>query len=117
MKKLILLPMFIFLILSGKAQETNKVGIVTIKISSVCEMCKERIENKLNYTRGIVFAEVNLEEKTVEVKFKSKIIGSEDIKLIISNLGYHADDVNRNEEAFKNLPKCCRDEGAKCEKK
>jgi len=106
MKKLIVLHIFIFLILSGKAQETNKVEVVTIKISSVCEMCKERIENKLNYTRGIVFAELNLAEKTIEVKYKAKIISFNQIKQIISNLGYHADEVKRNEEAFKKLPKC-----------
>jgi len=116
MKKVIGIIMMMF-VFQGMAQTVKKVDLVKIQTSAVCEMCKERIEDKLNYTKGVVFAELNLENKVVLVKFKTKSITAEQIKAIISMTGYHADDVKRNVTAFNALPGCCRDANATCTKK
>jgi len=34
-----------------------------------CGMCKERIEGKLNYTKGVQYAEWNEKDKVLEVSF------------------------------------------------
>ncbi len=107
--------LFVF---SGVAQETkSRTATLNIQTSAVCEMCKDRIEEKLNYTKGIVFAELNLDNKVMTVKYKTKVITADQIRIIISKIGYHADDVTRIKEYFDALPGCCRDKNATCTKK
>ena len=84
---------------------------IKFKTSAVCEMCKERIENELNYTKGVVFAELDVETKMLTVKFKTKHLNTREVKKIVAGLGYDAGDIARDEEAFKELPLCCRAEG------
>ena len=117
MKK-VLGVMMLLLFFNVSAQETkSKTATIKIKTSAVCEMCKDRIEEDLNYTKGIVFAELNLVNKVLTVKYKTKVITAAQIRQVISNIGYHADSVERNEESFNALPGCCRDKNATCTKK
>jgi len=110
----IFLVLFVFTI--NAQDKTSKTQIVKIKTSAVCEMCKERLEEKLNYTKGVVYAELDLETKIVTVKYKTKTISDYQIHQVISNTGYHAGEMPRNETAFNNLPGCCRDKNATCTK-
>ena len=91
----------------------NKVEEVTIKTSSECNMCKERIEEKLNYTKGVTFVNLEVSTKLLNVKFKPEKITLVKIKEIISNLGYDADEIKANLESQNKLPKCCKPNGMK----
>lgn len=84
---------------------------VVLKTSAECGECKERIESKLNYTKGIVFADLDYKSQLLTVKFKPAKITLKDIKQIVSDLGYDADDVKANPEAQKALPLCCQPGG------
>ncbi|WP_066759936.1 heavy-metal-associated domain-containing protein [Crocinitomix algicola] len=88
-------------------------GVKTIKVltSAVCGECKERIEKELNYTKGVVFAELDLETKEVTVKYKTKHLSEKQVKEVIAGIGYDAGETKRNEEAFNKLPKCCQSAG------
>lgn len=88
---------------------------VKIKTSSECGSCKKRIEGKLNYTKGIQFAELDVPTKELTVKFSSKKITLDEIKHILSELGYDADEVKANPESVKALPACCQPGGMKKE--
>jgi len=116
MKKVIGIIMMMF-VFQGMAQNLKKVEVIEIQTSALCGECKERIEDKLNFTKGVKFAELNLENKVLTVKYKTKKIDEAQIKTIISMIGYHADDVKRDKESFEALPGCCRDENASCTKK
>ena len=109
MKNILMILMVVFVGITY-AQEP-KTKTVKIKTSAICEMCKDRIEEELNYTKGVVFAELDVETKVVTVKFKTKHLNGELIKGIISKIGYNAGEVPRDPEAFANLPKCCQSEG------
>ncbi len=112
MKKLgLLMVLFMLGTLSSHAQKPPKTKTIQIQTSAICGMCKDRIEDKLNYTKGIVFAELDLETKIVEVKFKTKYLTATQVRLIITSLGYDADDAKKNQEAYENLPGCCQKEG------
>lgn len=91
----------------------NKLEEVTIKTSSECIRCKERIEEKLNYTKGVTFVNLEVSTKLLNVKYKPEKITLGKIKEIISNLGYDADDVKANLESQNKLPKCCKPNGMK----
>lgn len=110
MKNLILIALTVLSINIVSAQKTEK---VVIKTSAECGQCKERIEEKLNYTKGISFAELNYETKELVVKFKSEKITLQEIKKIVSELGYDADEIKANQTAQKQLPMCCQPGGMK----
>lgn len=83
---------------------------ITIKTSAQCEMCKKTIEDKLNYTKGIKFAELNVATKELTVKYNSSKISDKEIRSTVAGIGYHADDVKRDETAHSKLPGCCKSE-------
>jgi periplasmic mercuric ion binding protein len=91
----------------------DKVQSATIQTSAECGSCKERLEEKLNYTKGVVFSNLDVPTKVLTVKFKTEKITLEEIKKIVSELGYDADDVKANPEKQKKLPKCCQPGGMK----
>ena len=105
-----ILVMFVLFSFTGK--ETK---VIDIKTSTVCEMCKERIERDLVFEAGVKSVKVDLTTKTVSVKYRTDKTDPDKIRKALSNLGYWADDVPANEEAWKKLPACCKDEG--CGKK
>lgn len=80
----------------------------TFLTSAVCSDCKDRIESKLNYTKGVVFAELDVPTKMLTVKWKPKKISEAEIKNIVSNVGYSIGDVPANLESTLKLPACCQ---------
>lgn len=115
MKNIIIIISVLFASFSTNAQtKSEKIknpGMANIQTSAQCGSCKSRIENKLNYTKGIRFAELDLETKKVLVKFSPKKITLSEVKKVISELGYQADNVKANHKSMKALPKCCQPGG------
>ena len=68
MRAILTITMVMFLGLSY-GQKTAKNVVAKIQTSAECGSCKKRIEGKLNYTPGIKFAELNLDDKKVTVKY------------------------------------------------
>lgn len=93
-------------VFKGSEKET-----IQIATNAECGMCKDRIEGELNYVKGIVFAELDVESKKLTVKFNPKTITLEEIRQKISEIGYNADDVKANKESQSNLPDCCQPGG------
>ena len=87
-----------------------------IQTSAECGACKKRIETNLNYAKGVNFAELDMETKKVTVKFNTKKISLSEVKKIISETGYSADDVPAVPEAVEKLPTCCKPGGMANEK-
>ena len=108
MKNIFLLTFFIVLSLTSFSQKKPKVQTEFISTSSQCDACKERIEGKLNYTKGIKSAELDLETNKIEVKFSAKKITLLEIKQILNQLGYDANESKAKKEDVEKLPKCCQ---------
>lgn len=106
MKKWIMMA-FLGLQINLYAQD-KKIITDTIQTTAECGECKERVEGKLNYTKGIKFAELDVESKKLIVKFDQRKISEAEIKAIVSSLGYDADEVKANKEAYDALPNCCK---------
>ena len=92
-------------------QETSKT--VTISTSAECGSCKHRIEEALNYTKGVKFAELDLVSKDVTVKYNPKKITLTQIRTKISETGYSADDMKAVAASVEKLPACCKPGGMK----
>ncbi len=95
-----------------QAEAGGKSETVKIMTSAVCDMCKERIEKAVYNTKGVKAVTLDVDTKIATVKFNPKKVSADDLKAVISNAGYRADDVPANETAFNKLPRCCRTEGA-----
>ena len=109
MKNLTITLLFSLFTLTLSAQK--KVEKVTLLTTAECNECKERIEEKLNYTKGIRFAELDVPSKMLTVQFQTDKITLDQIKQIISKLGYNADDAKADVDAYNALPACCKVNG------
>ena len=114
MKKGMLLLFTLMFLQTANAQEKkSKLETVIIQTSAECGDCEDRIEEMLNYTKGIKFSELDLETKKLTVKYATKKISLAEIKTKLSELGYDADEVKSNPESVKKLPLCCQPGGMK----
>lgn len=111
MKSLMMLSIIAILSSCGVVNGQSSKKTISIQTNAQCGDCKERIEEGLNYTKGIAYAELNLENKVVEVKYNSKKISEQEIKKIISEIGYDADEVKANKKSQSELPACCQPGG------
>ncbi len=73
-----------------------------------CEDCKTRIENRLVHEFGMASVKADYRKHTVSVVYYSDRTNIENIKTALANMGYDADDVTADPEAYKRLPKTCR---------
>jgi len=105
--KTILSICLVLIAMTGFGQETGK-PTIKIQTSAECDDCKARIEDKLNYTKGVSFAELDVPSKVCTVKYNTEKISKEEILLLISNLGYDADSIKANPTAYEALPSCCK---------
>lgn len=100
----------LFMLFGFSAIAGNKT--VKIKTSAVCGMCKDRIESSLNKIDGSKKTMLIVETGVLLVKYNTKKLSEMDIKIAISDLGYSADDLPKNEIAYNNLPACCQKTGS-----
>lgn len=114
MKNGLLILMAMFMFSTTFAQDKKgKTETVVIQTSAECGDCRDRIENGLNYTKGIVFAELDLETKKVTVKYNTKKISLQQVKEKINSIGYDADEMKADPAAVQKLPACCQPGGMK----
>jgi periplasmic mercuric ion binding protein len=109
MKRTNILSIFILtIVFCAKAQATAPTDTLKIKTSARCEDCKERIENKLKFSKGIKWAKVDLNTKIVTVVYSPEKTNANIIKESITKVGYDADEKTSDAKAYKRLPKCCK---------
>jgi len=85
-------------------------GTQTVKIqtTAVCGMCKDRIESVLGAAEGVESVRLDLTTKKVKIKFDDAKQSVASLRMLISSIGYAADDVDANLEAYDELPGCCQ---------
>ncbi|MEQ9403584.1 MAG: heavy metal-associated domain-containing protein [Cyclobacteriaceae bacterium] len=82
---------------------------VEIKTSAICEMCQFTLEKDMAFEKGVKEATLNLEDKVLSVIYNPKKTDAQTIRERITMIGYHADTLARDDEAYKKLPMCCKD--------
>lgn len=96
------------LTLAGHTQIKPVLTAIIKTPNALCESCKTRIEGQLKRYDGVVEAIVYYRKGETKVKYITDRINIEEIKAIIANTGYDADDVTTTEDAYKRLPKTCK---------
>lgn len=110
MKYFLLLPVMAFYF-SSFSQEKNKKETVTIQTSAQCDMCKERIEKAMAFTKGVKKSTLNVEAKSITVVYNPAKTSPGQIREAISKTGYDADSVAADQKAYESLPGCCKKGG------
>lgn len=95
------------------AQDTKKVQEIVVLTSAECGSCKKILEDKLNYTKGVRFAELDVATKKLKISYSPKKINADELRKVISDTGYDADDVPANTQSQQSLPACCQPGGMK----
>ena len=118
---LLLISTLTFAITTRKSTNENrptkidvpKTQTVKIKTSAICEMCKERIEKKLAFTKGVTDVNLDVEskDKIVTVIFNPKKTNVVKLKKAIAEVGYDADEVVAETAGYDKLPGCCKKGG------
>jgi copper chaperone CopZ len=81
---------------------------VRIQTSAKCEMCKDVIEKGLLDLEGVESAELAMNDKVATIRYNPKKVSVAQLRDRISAVGYHADDVPRDDAAYQKLPACCK---------
>ena len=107
------------LILSGLIFNTSvqaqskKIETIQIKTSAMCQQCKDRIEGGLVYEKGVKDVVLDVETKVVTIRYNTKSTSPDELKKKISKLGYDADEVPCDKDAYDKLPACCKKDAPK----
>lgn len=87
-----------------KAQLTANISTPDV----ACAACETRITSMLKRYDGILSVKVYYKRGITQVKYLTDRVNIETIKTAIANAGYDADNVTKNEDAYKRLPKTCK---------
>jgi len=105
MKKLMII-LFSVLTVNAWAQKETVEILTSASCVGIC--CKDRIEQEMQFTRGVTAVDLDIESKVLTVTFKTKKTDADKLRKAISLVGYNADDVKANKKAHNNLPSCCQ---------
>lgn len=109
MKASVLLLVSTFFIASSSFAQIKAVQKAMISTPGVqCESCKTRIENHLTHEYGVASVRADYRKHSVAVAWYTDRTNIENIKTVIANMGYDADDVSAGPDAQKRLPKSCQ---------
>lgn len=97
-----------FFAATGFAQSKTSGKAIISTPSVQCDMCKAKIEKALFKQQGISSVKVDVKKKTTTVTWMPDRTNIENIKTMIANAGYDANDVTADEDAYKRLPACCK---------
>lgn len=112
--KLIAFVGLVLLPILGNAQQTQKNQKAVIKTSidcshcKQCETCGQLLQPQLLKVKGMKMVELDEKAMTITVYYDSRKTDLPAIKTAIANLGYDADDVKANPEAYERLDGCCK---------
>jgi len=105
--KLIIIALFV-LAQAGKAQQKAVDKIVIKTPMAVCDACKDRIEHYISQQDGVTSVDVDIKKHTTTIVYITDRINDENLKTLLADLGFDADDVTAEVTAVTRLPKCCQ---------
>jgi copper chaperone CopZ len=100
---------FSFIFLPKDRQYSPSFGdeiTTSFKVSGVCGMCKDRIEEAL-YVTGVKAATWDRKSKMLSVTYKPKKISELKLHELVAGVGHDTEKVKAKNEVYKNLPDCC----------
>ena len=105
MKYLVLL---IFMVGSTSMFTQDRNAKASFQVDGVCMMCKDRIEKAGITSKGVKFADWNLETQELQLIFNEKKTDLKTIQGNILDAGHDLDSLKATDEAYAKLDDCCK---------
>lgn len=106
MKKIILVIGVLLLTFSVSAQKKN--AKVHFEVAGVCGMCKDRIEKASLMTKGVKYANWNVQTHQLSLIIDERKTTLIKIKENIAAVGHESKEVECSIDAYNGLPACCK---------
>ena len=81
---------------------------VNVKVKGVCGACENRIETAAKSVDGVSVADWNKETKVMKVTFDDRKTNIKAVESAIAKKGHDTQDKKATNEAYNNLPGCCK---------
>jgi copper chaperone CopZ len=89
--------------------EVENMGHTMVDLPTIqCDNCKQIIESGLVKTAGILSVSVDVEGKIGHVNYDADKLTAAGVDQAIAMLGYQANDIAADPEAYAALPDCCK---------
>jgi len=98
----------LFLLSTSAVSAQKGVETITIQTSAVCDMCKERIEKEMAFTKGVTSASLDAETALLTVSYRAGKTDPDAIRRALNAIGYDADSLIAPQETYDKLHHCCR---------
>jgi len=117
MRSSTLIPMiigFLFFIGCGGGEQSEEIPTIeyateTIALETIqCLMCVASVQQAAASVAGVEGMNIDFDRKIGTVSYNADMTSLKDIELAIAKAGYHANETKRDEEAYAQLPDCCR---------
>ena len=82
-------------------KKTADIREVTFVTSIDCKNCVKKVEAKLPYEKGVKDLKINLDDKTVWIKYDASKTDSEKLAAAIVKLGYTAEELTTEKQTEK----------------
>ena len=106
MRKLIIVLFSILTVNAWAQKETVQILTSAPCVEMLC--CKDRIEQEMQFTKGVRAVDLDIESGILTVTFKTKKTDADKLRKAVSLIGYNADDIKGNKKAHDKLPSCCQ---------
>ncbi|MDY0780253.1 heavy-metal-associated domain-containing protein [Tenacibaculum sp. IB213877] len=108
MKKLLTIAVMLLMVVSVQAQKKNKNAKITVEVDGVCMMCKKRIEKAALNTKGVKFANWDVESHQLTLIMDERKTSKKMICENIAKVGHDTKEIKATQENYDNLHGCCK---------
>ena len=118
-KRLFVIAIALAITSLAKAQNYNYkldgpfTAATTFKVSGVCEMCEQRIENSLKNLPGVWSSSWDINSQTLLVKYDKIKISPDKIERRTAEVGHDTEKFKASDAVYARLPDCCHYRGIK----
>lgn len=109
MKKIIVVVFLMTAIFGCRPAQKLESTIISAK-TMVCGKCAKTIEKAVYRVEGVKDVSVDVEKKLVEVKYVPAQTNVQTLEMAITDVGYDANDKQRDPAAYDKLDACCKKE-------
>jgi len=108
MKNIIIILSFILAASISQAQEKKKNAKLSLEVNGVCNMCKKRIEKAALDTKGVKYANWNVNTHELVVIIDERKTDKNLVCQSMANAGHDTKITKASQEAYDNLHHCCK---------
>ncbi|CAM1343919.1 heavy-metal-associated domain-containing protein [Tenacibaculum amylolyticum] len=108
MKKVFTLICIVFVAFATQAQKKKRNKKLSFEVDGVCMMCKKRIEKAALNTKGVKFANWDLNSHQLMVIIDERKTDENKVRESVTNVGHDTKAVKAPQEKYDQLDPCCK---------